>query len=315
MPVIWRNISDLDDKEALKQIQSDNIHILIDLAGYTAWNRLALFALRPAPIQATWLGYPHSSGIDAIDYRITDIISDPPGLTEKYYTEQLLRLPETFLCFRRHESCQPRQLAPASINNGLVTFASFNNLAKASPAILDCWRKILHSLPNSRLILKAEIFADPEATTMALNRMGLDNNRVVTIASTPDRASHLVFYNQIDIALDTFPYHGTTTTCEALSMGVPVITLEGGHHAARVGVSILKAIGRDELIGKTADDYVQIAVDLANNLEQLNHLHRSLPQELMASPLTDEKRFTAALESKYLEIYRKFSASAEVRNR
>ncbi|MDD2850966.1 MAG: glycosyltransferase [Desulfuromonadaceae bacterium] len=311
IPVNWRDISNVEDSEALKLIRNDGIQILVDLAGYTAWNRLALFAIRPAPLQVTWLGYPHSTGMNAIDYRISDFIADPPGLTERFHTEQLLRLPGPFLCFKRYESCPARRFAPSSNNNGSITFASFNNLAKASPTIVGCWIQILQALPNSRLILKAEIFADPEATAMTLERMGLDPNRVVTVASTPDRGSHLAFYNQVDIALDTFPYHGTTTTCEALSMGVPVVTMVGEHHAARVGVSLLTSIGRKELIAETAEEYVKIAIDLANEPDRLNSLHYSLPDELMSSRLTDEKGFTASLEVKYMEIYQNLCDSAQ----
>lgn len=295
----WRNITDLDDAAAYDVIIRDGVTILVDLAGHTAWNRLPLLALRPAPLQMTWIGYPHSTGLTQIDYRITDAVADPPGTAESLHTEHLARLPGCFLCYSPPgDAPQPAGYLPMQENNAL-TFGCFNNLAKITPALLDCWRKLLEQIPQSRLLLKGEAFDDPAARSALLKQFALPENRVLTCGWTPDRTSHLSLYNQVDIALDTWPYNGTTTTCEALWMGVPVITLAGAHHASRVGASLLASAGLEFCVCHSAEEYIQRAIQLAGNLPLLRTLRTDLRAMLSASPLLDGIGFTRRLELLY----------------
>lgn len=294
----WRDISGVGDNEACDLIRADGIHILVDLAGHTAWNRLALLAMRPAPVQVTWLGYPHSTGLTAIDYRISDAMTDPPGMSERWHTEQLIRLPATFLCYQPPEAPYPT-VAPPCYKNGFVTLASFNNFAKVSPTILECWREILTRIPDARLLLKSEVFSDPEACRWVVERLAIPEERLLFMGKTADRNAHLALYGQVDVALDTFPYNGTTTTCEALYMGVPVVSLAGQGHASRVGASLLNAVGIGELLAETRDDYVNTVVDLATDVTRLVQLRQNLRQKMAASPLMDQHRFVTALETEY----------------
>jgi predicted O-linked N-acetylglucosamine transferase (SPINDLY family) len=188
---------------------------------------------------------------------------------------------------------------PPCCKNGYVTLASFNNFAKVSPTILKYWRNILTRIPDSRLLLKSEVFSDPEARNWILERLAIPVERLLLIGKTPDRTAHLALYGQVDIALDTFPYNGTTTTCEALYMGVPVISLAGQGHASRVGASLLNTVGLRELLADTGDDYVNAAVDLATDVPRLTRLRQHLRQQMAASPLMDQQRFVTALEAEY----------------
>lgn len=298
----WRNITDLDDSVACDLIIQDGVTLLVDLAGHTAWNRLPLLALRPAPLQMTWIGYPHSTGLTQIDYRITDIVADPPETAESLHTEHLARLPGCFLCYAPpRDAPQPTSKPPVQ-ESGLLTFGCFNNLAKITPTLLDCWRRLLEQIPQSRLLLKGEAFDDPAARSALLKQFALPENRVLTCGWTPDRTSHLSLYNQVDIALDTWPYNGTTTTCEALWMGVPVITLAGTHHASRVGASLLASVGLEFCVCHSAEEYIQRALQLAGNLPLLRMLRSDLRALLSASPLLDGIGFTRKLEFLYDEI-------------
>jgi len=304
----WRDITDLDDTAACDLIRLDRVSILVDLAGHTAWNRLAMMALRPAPVQITWIGYPHSTGLPQIDYRITDAVADPPGMTERFHSEELVRMPGCFLCYDPPMDAPEPSPEPPAGRTGDITFGCFNNLAKVSPTILGCWRTILEQTPRSRLVIKAEVFDDPEALAEVLQRFGLPVARVVALGWVPDRTAHLALYNQIDIALDTWPYNGTTTTCESLWMGVPVVTLAGNHHAARVGASLLTAVGLEHLIASCPDEYVSSAVALAGNLPLLQALRRGLRPLLESSPLLDGPGFTRDLEGLYLGFLRRIDA-------
>lgn len=298
----WRDIADMDDAGAYDLIVQDGVTLLVDLAGHTAWNRLPLMALRPAPIQLTWIGYPHSSGLTQIDYRITDAVADPPGLTESLHTEQVVRLPGCFLCYTPPVDAPQPAIFPPVQQSGVITFGCFNNLAKITPTLLACWRALLDRVPQSRLLIKGEALDDPAAQSELLKRFGLPEHRVLACGWTPDRISHLTLYNQVDIALDTWPYNGTTTTCESLWMGVPVVTLAGGHHASRVGASLLAAVGLEPFVCQSAEEYVHRAAELAGNLPFLQMLRSNLRTRLSASPLMDGSFFTQKLEKLYCEL-------------
>jgi protein O-GlcNAc transferase len=308
----WRDIAEMPDKKVAELIRKDGIDILIDLAGHTGYNRMLLFARKPAPVQVSWLGYPNTTGLSTIGYRIVDGNTDPPGLTDPFYREELLRLPESFLCYLPDKGSPTVGDLPA-LKVGYVTFGSFNIFPKASREIVALWAEILKELPDCRLIMKTRSFSDGTALKYAMEMFkahGISPDRVEFMAHMPSFAAHLDLYKRIDIALDTFPYNGTTTTCEALWMGVPVITLEGSMHASRVGTSLLTNIGLPQLIAKTHNEYVTIAVSLANDLKKLQTLRKSLRDMMEHSPLTDARRFTVNLENCYRVIWENWCKSA-----
>jgi len=314
LPDHWRNIVGLSDERVADLIRSDRIDILVDLAGHTANNRMPLFARKPAPVQVTYLGYPNTTGLPTMDYRVTDESADPTGQTERLHTEELIRLPEGFLCYRPPENAPEVSSLPA-LGTGNITFGSFNNRAKITPEIVEDWSTILRSVPGSRLILKAKALND-KGTRQTLWEMFSGNDvvqkRVELIGYLPFE-QHLQLYNRIDIGLDTFPYHGTTTTCEALWMGVPVITLAGETHVSRVGVSLLSRVGLPELIAESSEDYIQKAAQLAGDVERLQELRANLRPAMIRSPLTDGAGFTRSLEEAYREMWKRWCAEAAKR--
>jgi predicted O-linked N-acetylglucosamine transferase (SPINDLY family) len=284
----------------------------VDLAGHTGYNRMLLFARRPAPVQVSWLGYPNTTGLSTIGYRIVDDYTDPPGLTDPFCTEKLIRMPESFLCYRPDKDSPAAGELPAS-KSGRVTFGSFNVLPKVSGKTFALWAALLRAIPESCLIMKTRSFSDRTACNVALEMFasyGISPERIELVSYKPSFKEHLEMYNQIDVALDTFPYNGTTTTFEAIWMGIPVITLAGDTHASRVGVSILSNIGLPELIARSQDEYVAIALNLVNDLRRLQTLRDSLREMMVKSPLTDARRFTGNLENCYRSIWEKWCKSA-----
>ena len=301
----WRSIHDMDDTHVVELIRNDQIDILVDLAGHTDGTRLEVFAHQPAPVQVTYLGYPNTTGLPTMHYRLTDAIADPDSF-DHLYTETLVRLPRSFLCYMQSEHAPAVQPLP-SLRAGHVTFGSFNNLAKIRAETVALWAQILKTTTGSRLLLKSSILGDDNGVRTRYLEMffhhGIEPDRLELLGRIPGRAAHLDVYNRVDIALDTFPYNGTTTTCEALWMGVPVVTLEGNHHAGRVGVSLLTQVGLTDLIAKTQEDYVNIAVRLASELPKLASLRADLRQQMAASPLCDAQTFTRNLEAAYREMW------------
>jgi protein O-GlcNAc transferase len=307
----WRNIVSMSDEIVAEIIRKDGIDILIDLAGHTGHNRMLLFARKPAPVQVSWLGYPNTTGLSTVDYRIVDAYTDPPGLTDPYYTEELIRLPQTFLCYLPDENSPDVDSLPA-LKTGHITFGSFNFFAKISPEVIGLWAEILRKVPGSRMVIKAKSLSDKSTCAYAMQmftREEIAPNRIELLSYEPSYRGHLDIYNRVDISLDTFPYNGTTTTCEAIWMGCPVITLSGSVHASRVGVSILSNIGLEHLIAKTRAEYFTIAVDLANDLKRLQSLRHGLRSLMYNSPLTDAKRFTLNLESRYRLMWQNYCQS------
>ena len=276
----WRMTVGLSDDELAERIRADGIDILVDLAGHTANNRLRVFARKPAPVQVTWLGYPNTTGLEAIDYRLVDAVTDPVGETDACASETLVRLDGGFLCYGALKDA-PEPIVPPFLKTGTVTFGSFNNPAKLSAVTLEVWAELLSRLPQARLLLKGEPFADAPTRALFLARLGergVAAERVELVAWLPVAATHLALYHQMDIALDPFPDNGTTTTCEALWMGIPVVTLRGDRHAGRVGASLLTQIGLTDLIANSVEEYLEIAVALAHNPERLERpTSRSAP--------------------------------------
>jgi predicted O-linked N-acetylglucosamine transferase (SPINDLY family) len=293
----WRDITRLTDTQAADQIRNDKIDILIDLTMHMAHNRLRLFALKPAPVQITWLAYCSSTGLDAMDFRISDPHLDPPGMDDSIYSEQTIRLPETYWCY------QP-SIAPVEINSlpaldrNYITFGCLNNFAKVSELTLNTWIKLLHAVPNSRLLLHAPPGNHRKSLAEKLSRAGIASGRLHFAGKAPTPA-YFRLYHQIDIALDTFPYGGGTTTCDALWMGVPVVTLTGKTAVGRGGASILSNLNLPELIAQDEAQYVQIAAKLANNLPRLIELRSTLRQRMEQSVLMDAPRFAKNMESAY----------------
>jgi len=304
----WRWTTGQADAQVAELIRQDRIDILVDLAGHTSDNRLLVFARKPAPIQVTYCGYPGTTGLTTMDYRLTDGYADPPGQTEHYHTEQLVRLPQTFLCFRPSPSAPP--VGPlAALANGHITFASFNHVAKITDPTVELWSQILRQVPDSRLLLKSPGLGDAAPRQQLLERFaaqGISAQRLELQARIASLGSHLQLYHRADIALDPFPYHGTTTTCEALWMGVPVVSLAGKHHASRVGVSLLSNVGLPQLIAQDPRGYVQIAVGLANDLPTLIELRIGLRDRVAHSPLLDAPGFARSVEAAYREMWRRW---------
>lgn len=301
----WRNTHRMSATQVAEQIRQDGIDILIDLAGHTSNNRLDVFALKPAPVQVTYLGYPDTTGLDAMDFRITDTLADPPGRSDLLASETLLRIEPPFLCYA--SSPDAPQIGPLSaLRNGCITFGSFNNLLKVSEPVLREWAAILRAVPGSRIELKT--FAKSEGANELrlreiLEHEGITQDRIVIRGMIPGTHAFLDLYNNIDIALDTFPYHGTTTTCEALWMGVPVITLAGQTHVSRVGVSLLSSVGLPELVAANFQEYRDKAVALANDIPRLKILRAGLRKRVAASSLADAKAFTRRFESALQSIW------------
>lgn len=294
----WRDIARLDDDAAAALIRADHLDLLIDLAGHSARHRLSVFARRPAPVQATWIGYPNTTGLDAIDYRITDAVSDPAGQTEAWHTEKLVRLPANFSCYRPDDDAPSVNDLPAAAP-GAVTFGCFNQFAKVTPEVISLWARLLGELPESRLLLKSRGLGDPGVVAQvqaAFAAAGVGSSRLILNGDELSVADHLGLYHGVDIALDPFPYNGTTTTCEALWMGVPVVTLAGRTHVARVGASLLTHAGLPGWIAATPGDYVACAVAAARDLPALAALRRGLREQLRTSPLCDAARFTRGFE-------------------
>jgi len=305
----WREIQTQSDEAVIAQIRADNLDILVDLAGHTAGNRLQVLAHKPAPIQLTYLGYPNITGLSTVDYRLTDAISEgiqnANGKSQFLNSDlQLACLPNGFLCYSPPSNAPKVNELPA-LQKGYVTFGSFNHLPKINQQVLETWSQILAQLPTARLLLKTIPLSDAGTKTLFEQRLvqaGLPLDRVDLVGYVSAQAEHLAMYHQVDIALDTFPYNGTTTTCEALWMGVPVVTLQGERHAGRVGSSLLSSVGQVGWIAETINTYVTLAINLSRNLEQLATLRTTLRSQVAESSLCDGVGFTRTLEHLYRKL-------------
>lgn len=304
---VWVNTVGMTDTELVERIRKDRIDILVDLAGHTAKNRLTVFAEKPAPIQITWLGYPGTTGLSMIDYRVTDEIADPVNAS-RHHSEELLRFTHGFLCYEPPEDAQSVTPPPFAKNLG-ITFGSFNNPAKITPDVLELWAELLKTIPFSRLILKSHSFSDEPTRLRYLQpflQNRIDPERIEFLPAENSTSGHLALYGRIDISLDPFPYNGTTTTCESLWMGVPVITLCGNRHAGRVGASILSRVGLEELITHDQGEYLRAAQRLATDRDSLASMRRSLRRQMAESKLCDRKGFARQMEAAYRDIWKRW---------
>jgi predicted O-linked N-acetylglucosamine transferase (SPINDLY family) len=302
----WRNILGLSDSQAAALIRQDGIDILVDLALHTANNRLVVFAHKPAPVQVTYLGYCGSTGMDAMDYRLSDPYLDPLDSDLSLYSERTVRLPETYWCYAI-AGPTPEPSPPPVAAEGYVTFGCLNNSAKVSPPALDLWAEILRRLPRSRLIVHSQTRA----------HLDLMRNRFTDNGISPDRLEfpgrqpwpdYARTYSRIDVALDPFPWGGGITTCDALWMGVPVVSLVGPTPVGRGGASILNNVGVPELLAQTPQQYVQLATNLAGDLPRLAELRRTLRGRMQASVLMDAPRFARNIEAAYRQMWRNWCA-------
>jgi len=305
----WRDISLMDDEAAAKLVREDEIDILVDLAGHIGGNRLLLFARKPAPIQMTYLGYQHTTGMDVMDYRITDAVADPPGVTDHLYVEKLLRLDPSFFVYAPSDYA-PDVAPPPSLENGFITFGCLNNPTKHGAAVVEVWAELLRAVPDSRLLLLGPTAHDADPRVAKLfESHGISGERVRFIGKRP-RKVYLASYAQIDVALDPFSFSGHTTTCDALWQGVPVVTLAGKTYAARMSTSTLTQARCAQWIASSSDDYIAIARRLAENRAELTTLRQSMRERLKSAPILDADGFTRSLESAFRKIWQEQCAQA-----
>ena len=308
---LWRPLSGRDDAQAAALIHADRVDILVDLAGHTAGARPLIFARAPAPVQVAWLGYPNTTGMPAIGYRLTDAWADPPGSSDDWHSERLVRLPGGFLCFAPLAEAEP---GPVRRREEPLTFGSFNNLAKVTPQVVALWARLLRAVPASRLYLKSRALADAwtrERFLTLFARAGVEAERLILAGQVAAMDEHLRAYHGVDVALDPFPYNGTTTTCEALWMGVPVVTLAGTHHVARVGASLLMACGLPDLVAETEEAYLRAAMALAADPGRRASLRTDLRARMRGAPLGDASRFARSVEDTYRTLWCEWLASAD----
>jgi len=356
----WCSIVDLSDEEAAKKIRADGIDILVDLAGHTAGNRLGIFARKPAPIQASWIGYFNTTGVSTMDYFISDNTHLPPGY-EKGFTEEIVRLPDCYIAYApRFSMFESREFIPSPTNKKFaghdieymkyiflnlwddfidkirqrfpvlrikspntvnvtpavkakyITFASFNNIAKLNSGVMELWAEILHKVPNSRLILKTSALDDSSIYNNVIQRFAALNigKERLELQGWSSLNDLYRLYNKVDIALDPFPFTGGATTCDALWMGAPVITLAGDSAVSRQGATYLTTIGLTELIAHTKEEYVTLAITLSNDLGRLTTIRSGLRERMLRSPLCNAKRFAENLEHAYRQMWQKWCAKS-----
>ncbi|NKB44461.1 MAG: tetratricopeptide repeat protein [Alphaproteobacteria bacterium] len=300
----WVDIGVVSHQDFASEVRSRSIDILIDCGGHTSDTRLSTFAMRAAPVQVSWLGYPHTTGLAAMDAHLTDAVATPPEMAP-LFAEKLIALPNGFHTYRPLKGSA--QLSPPpSESNGYVTYGAFHNLAKISDSALRLWASILISVPDSRIMVKTKSFLDARVRAefeTRCARFGIDSARLETRSWTPPDQDHFADFEGVDVVLDATPYNGTTTTCEALWMGVPVVTLCGDRPAGRVGASLLTQIGHQEWIAETDEEYVRIAADLADDQSRLVEIRKTLRAELQRSPLGDAALFARSVESAYRSLW------------
>ena len=302
----WRSIFGTSDQDVIKLIKNDKIDILVDLSGHTAGNRLLVFTKKSAPVQVTWLGYPNTTGLSTIDYRLTDIIADPIGEADELHSETLLRLPNGFQCYQGNDDIRIDTKLPQK-GDKQITFGSFNNLSKITPIVIKTWSKILHSVPTSRLVLKLQKLNNNTSYYHDLFiQEGISKERIKFYQPSSSIEKHLSLYNTIDIGLDPFPYNGATTTCEALWMGVPVITLLGNCHVGRVGASILTNIDLEDFIAHDINGYIELAVEMSANLKYLMEIKTGLRERMKKAPLCDGLSFAKDFEAIYQDMWSEY---------
>jgi protein O-GlcNAc transferase len=300
----WLACKGMSDEQLATRIRADGIDILVDLSGHTANNRLPMFARKPAPVQVTWIGCAGTTGLTAMDYRITDIYMDPPGMTECFHSETLLRLPGSNITYRPEPGCPDVNELPA-LATGRVVFASLNSLTKVNQSVVNLWSRILLALPQSTLML-ANVTEDAIAQRLIamFGSAGIASERL-QLEPRMTMLDYLTLHHQIDVALDPFPYNGGTTSVHSLWMGVPVVTLAGKHAVSRVGVAVVSRVGLEQFAAHTEEEYFQCAVQTAQNLQALNQLRQSLRARMSEADCGPEG-ITRNLEDTYRSVWAKW---------
>ncbi len=307
---LWRDVAKLNDGELAELIRDDRVDVLVDLSMHMRDNRLRTFAERPAPVQLAWLAYPGTTGVDGIDYRLTDPYLDPPGAPLPY-SERSLWLPDTFWCYDP-QSEEPVRELPA-LARGQLTFGCFNNFIKLNRGVLELWARVLTAVPGAKLLLLAPSEWARELARETLEKSGVTRDRV-DFVGLQSRSDYLASYHAVDVCLDCVPSNGHTTSLDAFWMGVPVVTLVGTTIVGRAGLSHAKNLGLDELVATDADRFVAIAAGLARDLPRLAALRQQLRGRLQQSPLMDAPRFTRALEAAFREAWRSYCAAGAARD-
>jgi protein O-GlcNAc transferase len=302
----WREAAGRADSEIAAWIREDKIDILVDLMLHTANNRLLIFAHKPAPVQVTWLGYPGSTEMGTIDYRLTDPYMDPLGLDDPYYSERSIRLPDTFWCYDPPTD-EPAANNPPCVENGFITFGCLNNFRKVNDRVLKLWAQVLKAVDRSRLIVLCSDGSHRRSFFDLMQKEGINPDQIEMVARLP-RQQYLELHHRIDVGLDTLPYNGHITSLDSLWMGVPVISLVGQTAVGRAGLSQLTNLGLPELIARTSEQYVRIAAGLAEDLPRLTELRRTLRSRMQASPLMDGPRFARGIEAAYRQFWRTWCA-------
>jgi protein O-GlcNAc transferase len=300
----WRNTVGVPDARLAETIHEDAVDILVDLSLHTAGNRLPVFARRPAPVQVTWLAYPGSTGLRSIGYRLTDAHMDPPGKDSVWPAEEPVRLPDCWCCYDPLGESPEVKALPALSGEG-VTFGSLNNFAKVHEGVLALWAQVLEAVEGSRLLMLCPRGSAWERAQAFFGARGIAAERVELAGYLP-RWEYLRLYQRIDIALDPFPCNGMTTTCDALWMGAPVLTLPGEMPASRAGLSLLSSVGLAELAAYSEEGYVKMAVEVAGNLPRLAELRATLRSRMQASPLMDAPRFARNVEAAYRSMWERW---------
>jgi protein O-GlcNAc transferase len=297
----WRSVVGLNDGTVAEMVRDDQIDILVDLAMHTAGNRILVFAQKPAPVQVAFAAYPGGTGLETMDWRLTDPFLDPPGQTDADYVEKSYRLPDSFWCYdARAMDCRTDE-APAplpALTNGFLTFGCLNNFCKINPGVLDLWARVLNALPSSRLLMRAPAGDTRQRVLDNLARHDVPAARIEFVVHLP-RSEYLAQFNRIDLCLDTFPYNGHATSLDALWMGVPVISRLGQTVVGRAGLSQLSNLNLTELLARSDEEFVSIAVQWASDLPRLAELRRTLRQRMLASPLMDAEKYTRGVENAY----------------
>lgn len=301
---VWHEVLRLSDEQLASKIREDGIDILIDLTMQMSENRILTFARKPSPVQIAWLAYPGTTGLKAIDYRITDRWMDAEDSDQSWSAEEAIRLPDSWCVYEPLEPPMPVAPLPA-LRNGFITFGSMNNFCKTGPAVLELWAKTLARIPQSRLILACPAGSTRTRITQLFSSQGVTSDRLTLIGNLP-RVEYLRMYDQIDICLDPFPYNGITTTCDALLKGVPVLTLPGSLPQTRAGLSMLANVGLMQFVASSAEHFIQLASEHASQLDRLAAVRESLCAMMLASPLMDAKRFAANMEAAYRTAWRKY---------
>lgn len=304
----WRSTLGLTDQQVAEQVRRDAIDILVDLTGHIGGNRLLAFARKPAPVQVTYIGYQNTTGMQAMDYRLTDAWSDPPGETDAYYSETLVRLPRTFFTYLPSPDAPlpgPLPMARA----GHVTFGSFNHFSKVTPQVLAAWAEILRRLPTARLLMLADMSPSLAASiTAKFAAEGIGAERLILRSRAP-RADYLRMIDSVDIALDPFPFNGHTTTCDCLWQGVPVVSLAGNSYVSRFGSSALATLKLHDWIASSIEDYVVVAVRQSREPAVLANIRAGLRERMAASAILDAAGFVRELEAAYRQMWRTWCKS------